>query len=113
MQRAKVKFILVPAVVIQVGSPDGERGFAAEEQYMFLKSGFKGIVNRIHEDGPFDSCEMDTVDYDAVASSLIAAFKEGDDNMVASRRVKLMELFKNMSSQDINHLFEIDESNNG
>jgi len=100
-QRARVKLMMVPTIVVQVGGIEDDFGFVAEEEYHFTKSGFRGHINRIHESGPCDSSDMDHVGFDSVEKALRGAFKEGDDSMSAVGRVRLLHQFKVMSSKDV------------
>jgi hypothetical protein len=104
--KAKVSLSWRPCVTVQVGGEetiDGKTTFVAEEEYSFLKSGFRGYLNRIHESGPYDSSEMDHVGWDALETALRGAFKA----------VQLLEVFKTLASQNINHKFELDMQDAG
>jgi hypothetical protein len=56
---------------------------------------------------------MDHVGWDALETALRGAFKAGAPNMTARERVQLLEVFKTLASQNINHKFELDMQDAG
>ena len=105
---ARVKLLMVPTIQLSLGGVEDGFGFVAEEQYLITKSGFRGHLNVIHEDGPGDSVDLLDKRWGWLEDCLQGAFKEGAPNMTAHERVKLLDVFKEIVSTNADCRFELD-----